>query len=246
MAEDNGQEMIRSTHVAKYEDSHPVVHPAREKIEHAPVSHRVDHPVRQLASDELEHLDGAEMPVLVGHHFAVEQHDHVRQLLRAQLARQLLLVLRVDGGEAEADGLELLDEVGPRRLRLAAGEAPVGVEHDEVGLSRRPGQHRVVVRLGRDARLVEDAVLAVAAAVSGAEKVREVIGRAAIGVEAVVLAVVVPLTEVGRVFSDAVVVEQTASFGVTEQLVGSETRAGMISASHFEFPAERESTASAS
>ena len=81
--------------------------------------------------------------------------------------------------------------------------------------------------LGGDAGLVEDAVLAVAP-VSGAEKVGEVIGSAAaaaVGVEAVVLAVVVPLPEVGSVLGDAVVVEQTSPLGVTEQLVGSETRA---------------------
>ena len=77
--------------------------------------------------------------------------------------------------------------------------------------------------LGGDAGLVEDAVLAVVP-VSGAEKVGEVIGSAAVGVEAVVLAVVVPLPEVGSVLRDAVVVEQTSSLGVTEQLVGSETR----------------------
>ena len=68
-------------------------------------------------------------------------------------------------------------------------------------------------------------MLPVAAAVSDAEKV---IGFAAVGVESVVLAVVVPLPEVGRVFGDAVVVEQTAPFGVTEELVGSETRAQAI------------------
>ena len=84
---------------------------------------------------------------LVWHDFAVQQHDHVGELPGAQLARQLLLVLGVDGGEAEADRLQLLDEVGPRGLRLAAGEAPVGVEHDEVRLPRGLGQHRVVVCL---------------------------------------------------------------------------------------------------
>ena len=84
--------------------------------------------------------------------------------------------------------------------------------------------------LGGDAGLVEDAVLAVAP-VSGAEKVGEVIGSAAaaVGVEAVVLAVVVPLPEVGSVLGDAVVVEQTAPFGITEQLVGPKTWAVKIS-----------------
>ena len=81
--------------------------------------------------------------------------------------------------------------------------------------------------LGRDAGLVKDSVLPVSAAVSGAEKVGEVIGRASaagVGVEPVVLAVVVPLPEVGRVLGDAVVVEKAPPLGIAEQLVGSGSR----------------------
>ena len=52
------------THMAKYEDAHAVVPPPRDEVEDAPVGHRVHHPVRQLAPDELEHLDGAELPLL--------------------------------------------------------------------------------------------------------------------------------------------------------------------------------------
>ena len=48
--------------MVKYEDPNSVVLPAREKVEDAPVRHRVDQPVRQLPPDELEHLDGAEVP----------------------------------------------------------------------------------------------------------------------------------------------------------------------------------------
>ena len=55
---------IWRTHVAKYEDAHAVVPPSRDEVEDAPVGHRVHHPVRQLAPDELEHLDGAELPLL--------------------------------------------------------------------------------------------------------------------------------------------------------------------------------------
>ena len=78
---------------------------------------------------------------------------------------------------------------------------------------------------------MEDAVLPVAAAVSGAEKVGEVIGRASaagVGVEPVVLAVVVPLPEVGRVLGDAVVVEQAPPLGVAQQLVGSESNTARV------------------
>ena len=42
----------------------------------------------------------------------------------------------MDGGNPEPHGLELFNDPGPDRLDPQAGEAPVRVEQDKVGLAR--------------------------------------------------------------------------------------------------------------
>ena len=46
----------------------------------------------------------------------------------------LLLVLGVDGGHPEPDGLQLLGETLPYRLHSEAGETPVRIKQKQVGL----------------------------------------------------------------------------------------------------------------
>ena len=65
---------------------------------------------------------------------AVQEEDKVGKLLDRDLAGQLLLVLGVDGGHPEPDGLQLLGETLPYRLHSEAGETPVRIKQKQVGL----------------------------------------------------------------------------------------------------------------
>ena len=50
--------------------------------------------------------------------------------------KYLFFVFSVNSCDAESDGLELFHDSRPDRLDPQTGEAPVGVEEDEVGLAR--------------------------------------------------------------------------------------------------------------